>query len=299
MKRILITGATGTIGMEVVHHLFKLDNNAEIIAAVRNLDNAKQQFYNLSGLNYRVFDFQDQDTFNSAFVGIAILFLLRPPQISKVDTYFRPLLESAKNNGIDKVVFLSVQGADKSKVIPHNQIERLIQSMGFSYIFARPSYFMQNLTTSLLPELQNNRSITLPSGTAKFNWIDVKNIGEVLALFLTSFENYQNEVYDITGTENKNFQEVIEILSKATGLKFTYISTNPLSFYLLKRKNGLQSGFALVMTILHFLPRFEKEPKISDSFNKLTGKKPTLLSEFINRERDTFTTTGTSIKTRN
>ncbi|MEZ5024288.1 MAG: hypothetical protein R2728_13685 [Chitinophagales bacterium] len=52
------------------------------------------------------------------FKDIDLLFLLRPPHISKVDEYFQPLFRSAKNNGIDKVVFLSVQGAEKSKMIP-------------------------------------------------------------------------------------------------------------------------------------------------------------------------------------
>jgi hypothetical protein len=50
---------------------------------------------------------------------IDVLFLLRPPHISEVETYFNPLLQSAKENNIKKIVFLSVQGAEKSKIIPH------------------------------------------------------------------------------------------------------------------------------------------------------------------------------------
>ncbi|WP_445735537.1 NmrA family NAD(P)-binding protein [Mariniflexile sp.] len=290
MKRILITGATGNIGTELVHYLCELDNGSEIIVAVRNVERAKEKFPNLSGLSFRLFDFEEQNSFDTAFKDIDILFLLRPPHISEVDKYFQPLLKSAKNNGIEKVVFLSVQGAEKSKVIPHNRIERLIKSIGFKYIFVRPSYFMQNLTTTLLPELQKNQTITLPSGQAKFNWIDLKNIGEVSAVLIKSFEKHKNKAYEITGTENKNFQEVSEILSETIGSKFNFKSINPISFYFKKRKDGIENGFAIVMTILHFLPRFQKEPEISDNFNKLTGKKPTTLKEFINREKDRITT---------
>jgi hypothetical protein len=44
------------------------------------------------------------------------------------------------------------------------------------------------------------------------------------------------------------------------------------------------------MTILHFLPRLQKEPEISDNYFKLTGKKTTTLKEFINREKEKITT---------
>jgi uncharacterized protein YbjT (DUF2867 family) len=290
MTQILITGATGNIGTEVVHYLCELDKEAEIIVAVRNVKSAKKKFSTLSSLSFRLFDFEEQDSFDKAFKDIDILFLLRPPHISEVDKYFQPLLQSAKNNGIEKVVFLSVQGVEKSKVIPHNKIERLIKSIGFKYIFVRPSYFMQNLTTTLLPEIQENQTITLPSGLAKFNWIDVRNIGEVSAVLIKSFEKYKNKAYEITGTENKNFQEVTEILSETTGTKFDFRNINPISFYFKKRKSGIESGFAIVMTILHFLPRFQKEPEISNNFNKLTGKKPTTLKKFIEREKEKLTT---------
>ncbi|KAA3642599.1 MAG: NmrA-like family protein [Bacteroidetes bacterium] len=187
---------------------------------------------------------------------------------------------------MNKVVFLSVQGAEKSKVIPHNKIERLIQEFQFNSIFVRPSYFMQNLTSTLLPELINKRSITLPSGSAKFNWIDVKNISEVTANLILKFDNYRDQSYEVTGRENKNFGEVARIISSVLGEKIRFFSINPISFYFRKRREGVQNAFAMVITILHFLPRLQAEPKISDNYQKLTGKVPTTLQEFIEREKD-------------
>lgn len=289
MKRILVTGATGNIGKEVVHFLCESDFNAEIIAAVRDVEKARSRFSKCPNLTFRPFDFEDSKSFNSAFDQIDILFLLRPPHISEVDIYFKPLLQTARENGIQKVVFLSVQGAEKSKVIPHNKIERLITDFGFDYIFVRPSYFMQNLTTTLLPDILDSKTITLPSGKAKFNWIDTRNIGEASAALIESFEKYQNKAYEITGTENKNFEDVTEMMSDITGTKFNYRSINPIRFYFKKRKEVVQSGFAVVMTILHFLPRLQKEPEISDNFKMLTGKAPTTLEEFIEREQGKLT----------
>ena len=287
MKRILVTGATGNVGIEVVHYLSKSKTDSEIYAAVRNIEGAKQHFDSYPNLLFRQFDFEKKSTYSKAFERIDFLFLMRPPRISDVEKVFRPLLGSAKENGIHKIVFLSVQGADKSKLIPHNKIERLIQELQFDYIFVRPSYFMQNLTTTLLPEIISNKTITLPSGKAKFNWIDVENIGESSANLIVGFEKYHNQAYEITGTENKSFGEVTALLTNIIGERIRFKSINPISFYFKKRKEGIKSGFALVMTLLHFLPRLQDEP--SNNYHKLTGKIPTTLQEFIKREKEKLT----------
>ena len=68
-----------------------------------------------------------------------------------------------------------------------------------------------------------------------------------------------------------------------------FSSINPISFYFKKKKEGFAGGFAMVMTILHFVPRFQNEPEISECYQKLTGRKPTTLREFIEREKETLT----------
>lgn len=288
MGRILVTGATGTIGSEVMHNLCALGLASSTIVGARTMETAQRYFANFPELNYRLFDFEDPQSFSAAFKEIDILFLLRPPHISKVEEYFRPLLSSAWNCGIRKVVFLSVQGAKKSKIIPHNQIEYLIRSFGFAYIFVRPSYFMQNLTSALLPEILETHAITLPAGKAKFNWIDAKDIGKASALLIQSFDTHKNAAYEIIGTENKDFEQVAALLTEVCGFPVQYRSVNPISFYLAKRKMRMASGFAIVMTMLHFLPRFQTDPEISDSYRMLTGQEPTTLKAFIEREKHTF-----------
>jgi uncharacterized protein YbjT (DUF2867 family) len=286
MKRILVTGATGNIGSEVIHYLLEQHEPIRVVAAVRDVEKAKTTVEDHPSLTLQSFDFEDTSSFQAAFQQVDVLFLLRPPQLADVEAIFRPLLVAAKENGITKVVFLSVQGAEKSKLIPHNQIEGLIQELKFNYIFVRPSYFMQNLTTTLLPEIRRDRRITLPSGKATFNWIDVKNIGEATAKLLADFEQYKNRSFELTGTENKNFEEVAQLMTEVLGQKITFNSVNPISFYFKKRREGLEHSFAIVMTILHFLPRLQKVPKLSDNYQRLTGKTPTALRAFLEREQD-------------
>jgi uncharacterized protein YbjT (DUF2867 family) len=288
MSNILITGATGNIGFEVIRFLSKIDTSNRIIAGVRNIEKAKIVFKDYPTLDYVYFNFEEFDTFDNALISIDRVFLLRPPHISDVDKYFKPLISAIRRNNINEIVFLSVQGAEKSNVIPHNKIERLISAYGINYIFLRPSYFMQNLTTTLINDIKTRREIILPSGKAKFNWIDIENIGEAGAILLEKFGDYKNQIFEITGLENRSFTEVTSLINRTIANPIRYWNVNPLKFFRIKKREGMVTGMIIVMILLHYLPRFQKEPRISDFYERLTDKKPNDLNTFIEREKKQF-----------
>lgn len=288
MDRILITGATGNIGIEVINYLTEFKSSNQIIAGVRNIEKAKQMISDKNRIEFVEFDFENTETFKNALKNVDRIFLLRPPHISDVEKYFKPLIESLKEYSINQVVFLSVQGAEKSLIIPHHKIEKLITSTELEYIFLRPSYFMQNLTSTLIQDIREKRQIVLPSGNAKFNWIDIKNIGEACAILLEKFSDFKNQAIEITGYENENFKTVVDLINQQIENPIAFKSVNPLKFYRVKKKSGMAKGMIIVMLLLHFLPRFQKEPNISNFYENLTGKKPTYLKEFIERESRKF-----------
>lgn len=288
MKRFLITGATGNVGFEVIRFLCNNNSSNKVIAGVRDIDKAKKLFKDFPTVEFRQFDFEDSNSFEQSLTGIDRVFLLRPPHISDIDKFFKPLLQQIKLHNIHDIVFLSVQGAEKSKVIPHSKIEKLLKEFGFNTIFLRPAYFMQNLTTTLLPDIKMKRAIVLPAGKAQFNWVDVENIGEIAAIVMDRFVEYNPQSFDITGTENASFQEVVDLINSQIDNPIRYMSVNPLRFFVLKRKEGMPLGMIVVMIMLHFLPRFQKKPSVSDWVHQITGKQPTDLNTFIKREKQLF-----------
>jgi len=287
-KRILVTGASGNVGKAVIDYLSLIAADSKIIVGARNMQKSKELFVNFPHLEYVHLDFEQPSTFQKALSGIDTVFLLRPPHISNIKKYIAPFIEKISEKSINDILFLSVQGADKSRLIPHAKIEKLILEQNLNYIFLRPSYFMQNLTTILLEDIIKHREIILPAGKAKFNWVDAGNVGEMAAILLNDFDRYKNNIYEITGYENKSFEEVVRQLSEIAGQNITYTSVNPIQFFRIKKKEGMKKGKIMVMIMLHFFTRFQKQPPISTFYEQLTGKKPITLAEFIIREKSVF-----------
>lgn len=284
MTKIIVTGATGNIGMPTLKYLRRLAPQANIVGCGSNISNAAGKLSGIPDIKIRKFDFEDATTVPTAIEGGDVLFLLRPPQIADAEK-FRPLLEAAKNNKFKGVVFLSVQGADKQSYIPHAKIEKLIIEIGLPYVFLRPGYFMQNLTSTLLTDVQSG-TIILPAANAPFMWVDADNVGEVAANVLLRFDEFKNSAIEITGSELLSFTDAVREINTSLGTTLKYKSVNLLKFWRHRKKQGTSAAMIAVMIMLHYLPRRQKPPHISTAYQDITGKKPTLLAEFAIREKE-------------
>lgn len=286
-KQFLITGATGNVGLEVINSLSRMDHQLDIYAGVRDPVSDQKKFTN-TNIYFSKFDFMDPRTYGPALSNCQILFLLRPPQISDVEKYFKPIIEVCKEKHVEHIVFLSVQGVEKSSIIPHHKIEKLIVDSQIPYTFLRPAYFMQNFTTMLRSDLVNKKLIYLPAGKAKFTLIDVRDIGAVAAVILQENTKHVNMSYELTNTECLGFSEMAKYLSENLGTKIEYQSPNLLAFFLRKRKEKLPTAMIFVMMMLHFLPRFQKDPPLTDWVLKITGQEPTTLKQFVLDHKNLF-----------
>ncbi|WP_293872315.1 NmrA family NAD(P)-binding protein [Flavobacterium sp.] len=278
--KILITGASGNVGMAVINSLSKIQHNHEIIAGIRDFNKDKKKFAGHT-VEFVKFDFLDATTYTPALEQIDILFLLRPPQITDTKHYFKPIIEVAQLVKVKHIVFLSVQGVEKSSLIPHHKIEKLIVKSEMPHTFLRPAYFMQNFLNSLNNDLVNKRRIYLPAGNAKFTLVDVADIGNVAAQIIVNSTQYINKAYELTNNEKLTFSEMAQQLTEILDKKIVYQSPSIISFYWTKRKEKMPLNLIMVMIMLHYLPRFQTEPHISNCVKLISKKEPYTFQKFI------------------
>ena len=279
MHTLFITGATGNVGSAVVAALNPRYPASAIVVGVRDVDKERNAFD--AAIRTRRFDFEDAATYAPALEGCTALFLLRPPQISAVQKIFAPLIREAKKSGIAHIVFISVQGVEGSRFIPHHKIEKLIVESGLAYTFLRPAYFMQNFTGALRAGLVEKSCISLPAGSAPFTLVDVQDVGDVAAVVLANPSAHAGKAYDLTSAARYSFAEMADLLSKGLDRKITYRSPGLIPFFMACRKASMPVGLILVMMLLHYLPRFRKPPAITTCVPDLLGRAPVSFTRFV------------------
>jgi len=278
--KILLTGATGNVGISVLKAIASSGANLELYAGIRNIrtDRLKLKDYNVSPVN---FDFENAATFRDALQSMDILFLLRPPNLADVSRFFKPLIQEAIRSKIQHIIFLSVQGVEKSKIIPHHKIERLIVESRIACTLLRPAYFMQNFTTTLRNDLVQHQRIFLPARKAKFTLIDLDDVGKVAAKIFSEPQKHINKIYELTNNEILTFGEMAEKLSAGLNKPIRFISPNFFQFFITKRKEKMPFAFILVMIMIHYFPRFQKTQKTTSCVKIITSCEPKSFDEFV------------------
>ena len=282
MQQILLTGATGNVGRAVLAALpQRADLN--IRAGVRDVARGAAALTTYPHVQPVAFNFADPASQYAALAGCDSVFLLRPPQL--IDD-FADFIARARRAGVRHIVFLSVQGAENNRFIPHHKTEQLLMKSGLAYTLLRPAYFMQNFTTTLRTDLVERHEIFLPAGRACFALIDVDDIGRVAALVLTEpGPRHHGHAYTLTAQYRLAFQQMADQLTAGLGREITYISPNPWTFFWTKKREGLAPGFILIMLLLHYLPRFQAEPPVTGTVAALLSQPPREFAQFVAENR--------------
>ncbi len=263
---ILVTGATGGVGSEVVRLL--RDSGVAFREARRP-----------------EFDFENSATFRPALDGVDRVFLVRPPALSKAEL-FRPFLVSAREAGVRQIVFLSLLGAEKNRFVPHRGIEDLIVASGIPYTFLRPGFFMQNLSTTHAPEIRERDEVFVPAGRGKTSFIDVRDIAAVAVKTLTE-SGHENRAYALTGTEALTYAEVAKLLSEELGREIRYTDPSvPRFAWHMRHRRGFAWMHVAVMVGIYTVAKLGKAGTLTGDLPGLLGRSPILMKQFIADHRE-------------
>jgi len=280
---ILVIGALGNVGAEVVKHLLGTGN--KVRASDMSVEKIKARFG--SSVEAVRFDFTDLTTYEATFQGVEKMFLLRPPHITNIKRDMYPSIDAAKRAGVKHVVFLSLIGIESAKYVPHYKVETYLKEINLQTTFLRCSFFMQNLSTTHKKEIKERNEIFVPVGKAKTSFIDARDIGAVAAVALTQ-DGHANKNYDLTGSEALDYWQATKILSEVLGREIQYKNPNPVYFLIETMRRGTPFMFALVMMGLYTSTRFGMAEPITNEVEKLTGRKPISFKEFANDYKENW-----------
>lgn len=286
---VLITGATGQIGREIIRNLAN-DDSITLIAAVRSV--AKAELFENQGIRSVIFDFDKEDTLIPALQDIDRVFLMTGYTVDML-RQSKVFLDHAKRVNVKHIVHLGACGRDDTTVAHwawHQLIERYIEWSGFSFTHLRPEVFMQNLLSYDGEKAVKNGVIQQFTGDSPFSWVDGDDVAAVAAEALLYPEKHTGKTYRL-GYDAKSYNEVAEIMSKVLEQPFRYESLSPEVF--LDNMRAAGADMAYMKCVSENFQRIQDRTipgveDISDNFQEITGRNPTLIEDFVKKHRNAF-----------
>jgi len=270
-EKILIFGASGRMGSNIIQ---SLPANVAIRAAdlVEMTDpppNAEFVHFNIT---------QPPADLGPIFEDVKSMFLLWPPGTS-AKAVMPPLIAAAEKHGVERVVFLSILGADQLKVVPHSGVEELLEASGMDYIFLRSAYFMQNLNGIHAPEIRDRDQIFIPAGDGDLGLVDVRDVAAVGAKAL--LDKDKNVAYSLTGPEALTFNQVAEIFSRILRRDIAYTNPGAIRFFRHMRGRGIPTGLVIFMIIEYLMTKLGKSGRVTDEVESILERPATSLEQFV------------------
>jgi len=211
---ILVTGATGNIGSELVKQL--IARSADVRVVTR--DEKKVSHLN-PAMEAVIGDRQDPTVIKKALQGTDKVFLL-PVLIDEKHEADRFLIHEAKRANVDHIVMISsgvLRSNPKNPIgVLHREVELLIEESGIPWTVLRPGGFMSNALRFWADTIKSLATVFNPTGDGKSAPIAPYDIAAVAAVALTA-AGHKGKTYDLTGSELLSTHDQVNILSKVIG----------------------------------------------------------------------------------
>lgn len=212
---ILVTGATGTVGRELVRQL--LDGGHQVRVLVRD----ESRLGDLAArVQVSAGNLDDPASLRPALSGISRVFLLTSRTQQDAD-----FLAAAKDAGASHIVKLSTQEAGWTPVeghgFWHREREELIQASGLAWTFLRPTMFM-NAALQWTATVRAQRAVYFPMGTGQLAPVHPADVAAVAAAALTA-TGHEGQGYELTGGQLMGAADMVATLSEVLGHPVSYV----------------------------------------------------------------------------
>lgn len=239
--KILIVGATGTLGRQIARHA--IDEGYKVRCLVRNVN--KASFLKEWGAEVVKGDFCKPQTLPPALEGIDAVIdaatsrATESLSIKKIDWDGKlNLIKASKEAGVKRYIFFSILNAEKYPEVPLMDIkyctEEFLKECGLNYTILRPCGFMQGLIAQYGIPILDNQSIWVSGESTPIAYMNTQDIAK-FAIRTLEVPETENRTFPVVGTRAWTAQEIVNLCERLSG-KEAKISRIPLGLLRFLRK---------------------------------------------------------------
>ncbi len=218
---VVVTGANGQLGREVIKSLLARMPAGEIVAAVR--DPEKAQDLAALGVEVREADYNRPETLPAALRGAEKVLLISSNEIGRRVNQHRAVVDAAKQAGVALVAYTSILRADTSTLklaAEHKATEEYLRLQGVPYVFLRNGWYIENQTAALGAAVEHG-AVLGAAGDGRFAAATREDYAGAAAAVLTT-PGQANKTYELGGDIPYTLADLAAEVARQTGKPIAY-----------------------------------------------------------------------------
>jgi uncharacterized protein YbjT (DUF2867 family) len=259
---ILVTGATGTVGTEVVKAL--AGRGQPFRAGYRTRPQNVP-----AGQEAVALDFEKPETLGPALSGVDTVFVLSSTVAPEAG-----VVRAAKAAGVRRIVKLSVMRSAREEFTFakwHRAAERAVEESGLQWTFLRPNGFMQNVVNYMGATIKGQGAFYTSAPDAPIAHIDARDIGAAAARVLTE-PGHEGQAYEMSGPAAVTYKEMAAVLTRVLGREIRCVGISDDDYRAGAIGAGMPEFYADALVDLGRFYRSGRAAEVTPDVRRLLGR---------------------------
>lgn len=243
---IVVTGATGQLGHLVIAALLKKVPASSIVAAVRNVEKARD--IAALGVQVRYADYNQPSTWDDALRGAERVLLISSSEVGQRAIQHRTVIDGANRARVNLLAYTSILHADKSPLLlatEHRETEAILHGSGIPFVLLRHGWYTENYTSGVRAALARG-AVFGCAGNGSISSAARADYAEADVAVLTA-ENQDGRIYELAGDTSYTLTEFAAEISRQSGKDIRYMNLSEAEYKHVLIKAGLPVAVAALI----------------------------------------------------
>lgn len=276
---LIITGATGHLGSQVIEALLRLHVPADrVVASVR--DPQKAATLASQGVHVRAGDFAQPGALTTAFAGAEQVLVVSPNQLGEVGRQLsRNAIEAARAASARRILYTSHMGVeadsptqDQAFIKDHAAIEAFLAQAGLPFTALRHGYYAESALHHVGRGFETGE-IRVPED-GPVSWTTRADLAEADAHILLEEGRFAGSTPPLTALEAFTFADLATIASDLTGREIKHVPLTDTQWATEKQAQGIPAHFVDIMLGTYRAMRRGNFAAVDPTLAQVLGRRP-------------------------